>query len=66
MQSPRKSRRLLRISKGHVTSLSKGLGSPYDPLKEFVSDLPRSVEAPSIRPVQRDHCPSSFCRVEHL
>lgn len=48
MGSPgRKSRRLLpRILKDHVTSLSKGLGSPYDPLKDFVSDLPGNVEGP--------------------
>lgn len=47
-ESPgRKSRRLLpRILTDHVTFLRKGLGSPYDLLKEFVSDLPGSVEAP--------------------
>lgn len=46
-ESPgRKSRKLLpRILKDHVISLSKGLGSPHDPLQEFVSNLPRSVEA---------------------
>lgn len=43
----RKSRRLLpRILKEHVTSLSKGLGSPHDPLKESISDLPGNVEGP--------------------
>lgn len=61
----RKSRRLLpRMLKEYVTSLSKG-PSPYDHRKESVSDLPGNAEGPSIRLVQKDHSPSSFCRAEH-
>lgn len=42
----RKSRRLLpRMLKEYVTFLSKG-PSPYDHLKEFISDLPGNVEGP--------------------
>lgn len=59
----RRSRRLLpRISKKRVTSLIKGLRSPYDLLNELVSDLPGNVEALSIQPEQRNHSPSSLCR----